>query len=184
MSGYENLASTRMLASHCAVCSRPLRDAESVEIGIGPDCRAKYGFDERIDPAARTEANKLIYLIADKQKGPDVLTACSRLRELGLHKLALRIFERLIHVILTKREDGRLQVNAPRSEAKLAAFRAIPGGYFDRDVLGHIFAFVQKGAVWAALRQAFPGEWALLPDGRAMQIPWPKTGSGFGDVDY
>ena len=40
---YEAAPATTLLASHCAVCARPLLDAESVEAGIGPDCR-KHGF--------------------------------------------------------------------------------------------------------------------------------------------
>lgn len=41
---YENAPATKMLATHCACCARPLVDAESVELGIGPDCRKRHGF--------------------------------------------------------------------------------------------------------------------------------------------
>jgi hypothetical protein len=37
---------TALLATDCAVCNRALRDAVSVETGIGPDCRRKYGYNE------------------------------------------------------------------------------------------------------------------------------------------
>lgn len=43
---YESAPSTAFIATHCACCSRPLRDAKSVEIGIGPVCRERYGFDD------------------------------------------------------------------------------------------------------------------------------------------
>lgn len=42
---YENAPQTKLLATDCAVCSRPLCDAKSVELGIGPECRKKYGFE-------------------------------------------------------------------------------------------------------------------------------------------
>jgi len=42
---YENATSTLLLATHCAVCHRALRDAESVERGVGPDCAQNYGYD-------------------------------------------------------------------------------------------------------------------------------------------
>jgi len=41
---YETAPSTILLATHCCACNRPLRDAESVEAGMGPDCREKYGY--------------------------------------------------------------------------------------------------------------------------------------------
>jgi hypothetical protein len=45
---YENAPATEMLATHCAICSRPLLDAVSVEIGIGPVCRQRHGYDESV----------------------------------------------------------------------------------------------------------------------------------------
>ncbi len=41
--GYEDAVSTKLLATHCCMCNRPLRDARSVEFGIGPICEAKFG---------------------------------------------------------------------------------------------------------------------------------------------
>ena len=40
---HEKAKATRLLATHCCVCWRPLVDAKSVEMGIGPVCRKKYG---------------------------------------------------------------------------------------------------------------------------------------------
>lgn len=47
--GYEQAPATQMLATQCAACARPLLDAESVEAGMGPDCRRKHGFLGRDD---------------------------------------------------------------------------------------------------------------------------------------
>lgn len=41
---YETAPSTHLVATHCAVCHRALRDAVSVERGIGPDCAERYGY--------------------------------------------------------------------------------------------------------------------------------------------
>lgn len=45
-SSYENAPSTTLLATHCALCGRPLRDADSVERGVGPDCAEKHGYGD------------------------------------------------------------------------------------------------------------------------------------------
>lgn len=56
---YENAPSTKLLATHCACCGRALRDAKSVERGVGPDCAEKYGYEEAQGPANWPEAVRL-----------------------------------------------------------------------------------------------------------------------------
>lgn len=46
--GYEDAKSTKMLATRCAACGRPLRDATSVEAGMGPVCREKYDYEDAL----------------------------------------------------------------------------------------------------------------------------------------
>lgn len=41
--GYEDAPSTKMIATNCVICARPLRDVVSVERGMGPDCAKKHG---------------------------------------------------------------------------------------------------------------------------------------------
>jgi hypothetical protein len=60
---YENAPATRLLATHCGVCTRPLLDAVSVEMGIGPDCRKKY-MPKALAGAPREEANKIVHQLA------------------------------------------------------------------------------------------------------------------------
>jgi hypothetical protein len=43
--GYEQALSTKLLATHCIFCGRPLRDPQSVQRGYGPDCAEKYAQD-------------------------------------------------------------------------------------------------------------------------------------------
>lgn len=64
--------------SECCICSRPLRDAQSVEIGIGPICRKNYGYDNTpaTDPNlvsiighltyAKIDADVMKYVLANK----------------------------------------------------------------------------------------------------------------------
>src|SRR5207248_1562513 len=93
MSDYAESKACQMLDKKCAVCATPLLDAHSVEVGIGPTCREKYGYNIEVDAAARSEANRLVNLIAERQEGLDVAKACERLRELGFHTLAARVLE-------------------------------------------------------------------------------------------
>lgn len=48
--GYEQALSTKLLATHCAYCGRSLRDADSVEHGMGPVCRARIGVNPEVAP--------------------------------------------------------------------------------------------------------------------------------------
>lgn len=41
---YENVPATKLLATYCACCARPLVDAVSVEAGVGPECRKRHGY--------------------------------------------------------------------------------------------------------------------------------------------
>lgn len=167
---YENLNSTRVLATHCAVCARPLRDAMSVELGIGPDCRAKYGYDDAINDANRSEANRLIYLIADRRDGLDVIRACATLRALGFVKLANKIADRLADLRITLQGD-RYALVAPYSEEIVGALRAIPGRRWDKVAKVNTFPLSSKGALWATLKRLFSGKALIGPEGQAIQIP-------------
>lgn len=56
---YETEAGTRMLATHCFVCGKPLRDPVSIESGIGPICASKFGafaMTGPVDPTALSAA--------------------------------------------------------------------------------------------------------------------------------
>lgn len=43
---YENAPATKLLATHCACCARPLVDSVSVEAGMGPTCRKVHGYNK------------------------------------------------------------------------------------------------------------------------------------------
>lgn len=212
MSGYETLASTKLLATHCAACGKPLREAGSVTVSLGPVCREKYGYDDvQVSSEARAEANRLIYLIADKRQGPPVLDAASRLRALGFTRLASIILARLIPIRLERvtsanaeaalarvpaelREQARakwggdrLRLFSPYDPDATARLCKVPGRWFNGEEKANEFPYTSRNALWLAIRELFVGKKMLGPDGAVMEIPAaPKrlVESGFGDVEF
>lgn len=164
---YENLKSTKMLASHCAVCARPLRDAKSVELGIGPDCAEKYGYDIEVDPAKRKRANQLVFLIADKQNGLDAVEACRELIHLGFVKLASRIATRIlsVRVLLDTQNPSRYLVSTPYTPLAVREISQVPGRMWDATNYVNVVPVTSKNKLWSALVRAFPGVEMLGPDG-------------------
>lgn len=167
---YENAPATKLLATHCAVCARPLVDAKSVELGIGPDCRRKHGFDLNVSDAARTEANAIVYAIALLDKRGIALAAPSlaRLRLLGFSQLADRIAERLPEVkpaIAIALEGGMYIVSAPYDARHVERMRRVPGRRFNWERKVDMVPVASKRALWDALRASFAGALAQGPQG-------------------
>lgn len=68
--GYELEAGTRLLATHCMFCGRPLRDPESIENGCGPVCAERFGvFSSEGPPDERALAKWLGFA---KSAHPDI----------------------------------------------------------------------------------------------------------------
>ncbi len=63
--GYENSPALALVATQCALCGRPLLDAESVECGMGPTCRARHGAGEPLRSPDLREAAALALLLPD-----------------------------------------------------------------------------------------------------------------------
>jgi hypothetical protein len=161
-----------MLATDCAVCGKALRDALSVDLGIGPDCRKKYGYNVEIDPEARKTANKIIHAIAcersaDAPNRRGIIDMIEQVRALGLADLATILAQRLSTVEISTRPDGRIGVDVAYSEETVAALRAVPGRYWDRDAKLTTYPAQRevKNALWATLRRLFPGAIVRLPGG-------------------
>jgi len=95
---YTKAPATKMLATNCAVCSRPLLDALSVEIGIGPICRKRHGYNEEVAALSdqdRQAANLIINHVASNPRDWALREAsCASLRLLGFKKLADRVLHR------------------------------------------------------------------------------------------
>lgn len=122
MSTYENAPATKLLATNCACCGRALVDAKSVECGIGPDCREKYGVDVDVTEAAREEANQIVFQLAKKgMTRAEARPLFDRLNALGFVVLAARVALRFKAVVTPALSEA--EVCALRAEyARVRAF--------------------------------------------------------------
>ena len=175
--GYQNAPATRMMASQCAFCSKPLVDAQSVEVGVGPVCRKKHMVADAVDEAARKEGNQLIYHIALIQKGPSVEGSLDRLAELGLMNAAFRIKQRLVKgnpVELWVAED-RLLLKTPFVDRGIfnqliAAIRRVPGRSWNGQFNHFPVSEASKRALNQVLCKFFPGRHAIGPKGKTCRV--------------
>lgn len=157
MSGYENAPSTKMLASRCAVCARALRDVVSVQMGIGPDCREKYGFDVEVDETTRSAANKLIHNIAVYQTGARCIPMVNELRTLGFGKVASRIEHRLAKIVI-ERAAGVIKVRTPYDVGFIEWCKGVKGRRCVKDEAGefwNVFPADAAKLVWNRIEKTF-----------------------------
>jgi len=169
--GYENAPATLLLATNCAVCGRALVDAKSVEIGMGPDCRRKHGYEVEVGEEARKEANLLIHTVAfvlshtPKDLAGTVLVVVPRLQVLGFTQLAEVLGDRASVVKVEEQADGRISLATPYSQEVVDAQRAIPGRRWDKVGKVNTFPGSSRGEVWALLRRLFAGQLGKGPKG-------------------
>lgn len=170
---YEDAPGTKLLATHCCCCQRPLLDAQSVELGIGPVCRKKHGWDEvqALTEEARVEANKLVHLIACKREGAEVVAACKRLFELGAIRVVTAILERVATVQIGLTDDthphgaGRLALKTPYIAEAVEAIRHVPGRRWDAKGKLNTFPQSSRAALYAFIKQFWTGQTGIGPKG-------------------
>lgn len=169
---YENAPATILLATHCAACGRALVDAVSVEIGMGPDCREKYGYEGLVDSEQRAEANKLVHFIAATRDdvGPTTHEAIARVKALGFETLATKLAERIASLekkakVVITLEGDRYVVKSTYREAAVKALRDISGRRWDASRQVNTFPITSKVALFQALVLAYSGELAIGPKG-------------------
>lgn len=164
--GYENAPATKLLATTCCCCNRPLVDAVSVELGIGPDCRKKYmGKSEGHSEDARIEANRLVHQLAVAASGHGSVAetlasegAIARLLELGFAKLAAKLDKAWIKIRIEETADGMIAVVSPYNPDAVAAAQRIPGRRWDGEAKRNTFPVSSKALVWAMLRRFYAGQ--------------------------
>lgn len=174
---YENAPATRLVATHCCVCGRPLVDAESVRTGIGPICAENYGVAQARNTPEYARANALIYSIAAGQANWNaVQPLIAELANLcGFAHLAAKIAKRLTPKpqILVTEDAGMLKVEAPFKAEATPLLRQVPGRRFIKETvegkevaynlipaaqrgwLNHILATCYKGLVVKSPRGTF-----------------------------
>lgn len=161
---YESAPATKLLATHCIFCNRPLVDAASVEAGIGPVCRNKVGYNDPVSDSARKQANSLVHRIALNRSSPEVKQWITGVAMLGLKRLAERLEEALADIRIEERE-GKLWVKAPYLEAALGDWRRIPGRLFDGATKCNVVPVSQKRLVHSLLAKHYKGSTGLGPRG-------------------
>lgn len=190
MSDYTQAATTILLATNCVCCGRPLVDAVSVEMGIGPECRNGI-FPENVDDCDRQVANELVHnaaIAAQTGNAQKVVEIADAICKLGFPELADKVARRFKNGVakaernadIVIKEDGDdLLVKTPyrrgEAEAFIDAWRNIPGRRYDRATKMNRVPKAQKAALWTLLRAFFPGKWGKGPKG-AFRVPAaPKT---------
>jgi len=179
---YEDAPSTRLLATQCAMCGRPLRDAVSIERGVGPDCAEKFGYAEAQGAPqwsraaallaaagvplpedwtkdAHVVVNGLVHRCAlEQRKAPLALAAA--VEALGYQRLGARLIERIKEsaTIVVERVGNELSVKTPYCPAFNREVAYIAGQRFDRASTRRMVPAAERVALWAALKVAFePG---------------------------
>lgn len=176
-----------MLATHCAVCHRPLLDAVSVETGIGPICRERHGWNEETSGRLgedRDAANKIICSIAHPDVPEcDIAAACAALRLMGFRKVADRIEyrgkdapsdEKVVYMRPSTRGTG-WYIKAPYKPSAVEAFRKLPTRKWDAEQKLTFVGREDRAALWALLQQHYTHHILVTADGTETQIPAPKA---------
>lgn len=174
-----------MLAVYCAACSKQLLDATSVETGMGPHCRKKYGLPDALDEDTRVEANRLVYLIACKQDdSDDVRDALDQLDALGCALIVARICKRLYgDPISAWLDGGLLVVKSPYSPSFLDACRGIRSRRWDRDRKATTFSPADYRDVAAAIIAGYNERARIFIGADEESLPVAAVGLSTGMFD-
>jgi Family of unknown function (DUF6011) len=182
MSNYEQAPATKMLATNCAICSRPLLDSLSVETGMGPHCRQVHGYSGKNAPQVsdedRKKANKIVYAIALGLDAGTLACAITELRGLGFSLLAGVLEDRKVAVHIEGHDITSYKVRTPWNQAcyDANAWRLVPGQRWERDSKARIVPCTDEArkALWGLLRQFYGGE--LMKSNKGLvQIPFDTT---------
>lgn len=152
---YENAPATRLLATHCAMCNRPLVDAESVETGVGPICRKKYGAPAHLDEESRKRANVLIYEAAATDDPTRIPAIIAELSLLGCDVAAEKLADRCGAIHVTQSEAGTFTAKSPYDPGFVAASRSLPGRRWLREEKVNRFSLEALAGFVSAAREAY-----------------------------
>lgn len=172
---YENAPATKLVASHCVACGRPLVDAISVEAGMGPDCRDKYNHagPDGATEEARTDVNQRVNELA-RGVAPAVQVAhLLIIRAHGFERLADRLEERLCDVEIVYDNRDTLILRTPFAPDFTADMKAeVYGRRWDATNKHWTVPATReaKNTLWAVIRRHFAGGIARLPGGELHPI--------------
>lgn len=172
---YENAPQTYLLATHCCICSKELCDAASVEAGIGPVCRKKYGYTADVTEATRKEANKLIHTLATTKSNDTKIACLNALMGLGLQGVVQAVLKNVADVMVTLDERGRYAVRSAYNPAVVNAMRNIPGRRWDKEKKINTFPQSSKKALWDLFLDHYEGGIGVGPRGVFKVAPAAKS---------
>lgn len=182
MSDYTQAPATKLLASHCCICGRPLLDARSVELGIGPECGELLHFASDIGEGQREVGNQLVHaasVFATQGRIGKVRECARALAAVGLIGLADALDKRFADAerkarVEVQELDGMIRVRAPFKRSckaeYLAALRAVPGRRWVMEHEVNEFPVSSKPQVLALLSRFYAGEYGLGPKG-VFRVP-------------
>lgn len=164
---YEDAPATRMVATRCVACGRPLVDAVSVEAGMGPDCRERHGYYDEAPDEARADANRRVHRLAVGGLLPaEVAAELICVRALGFARLADRLELRLCRIFVEDVDDAVMTVEVPfHPTFSVELRRAVPWARWDGQRWATPSARRSRNAVWRLLRAFFPGSVGRGPKG-------------------
>jgi len=173
--GYESSTACLVLTTHCVVCNRPLVDATSVEVCIGPVCREKVGYNTNVSEDDREQANGIInscaHEIANGKVTHETVERTEILREIGFPRVADIIVARCSSIIIEE-DTSTYIVRCPFSPQFNTASKC-KGRYgikkttelSNRKVFHWVFPKSQKKTLFKALIESYEGQLAKGPRG-------------------
>lgn len=177
--GYEQAPATRLVATRCGYCGRPLLEAESLKAGIGPVCRERIGYNRQLAPIVRERVNQLIYEVAALQELPEAASTIAlnlvELEGYGFDVLVEAMCARvgLVHV-LEIGADVRIKTPSfymtdPDKHQKVVGAWRMIGSRWDREHKANVVRGTSKSTAWELLKKFYVGLWLVGPKG-ARQI--------------
>lgn len=170
---YVDAPACELLATHCCACGRPLLDAVSVEVGMGPVCRKRYLGEVAVSEQDRAAANKLVHLVAAIQKNLDrraeLLDAIREIKALGFWALAAKLEARAgntpVRLDVERDERGRefLVVAAPYLKDALDDWNGL--SRWDKARKVRVVPAHRRADLWTLLRRHFAGLEGTGPKG-------------------
>jgi hypothetical protein len=182
---YTNAAATALFATHCLFCGRPLLDANSVQTGVGPVCREKWGVNIEVDEESRETANKIIHEAALSATSNDRrVEIATQLDELGFGLVASKVRQRFLKAAVTiETREMTFGPNAPVVEAYVVLTGSYNAEFVDalkaevdwtkrtvlRDEKGKFVAWAfapsAKTTIWNLIKVHFAGQTGFGPKG-------------------
>lgn len=156
--------------TRCLMCNRALSDAQSIAIGMGPDCRDNAGYisGETRSTGEIARVNSAIATMAlakDRAEltGELIMWACAEIRASHMGDLADSILENLTTIRITE-QNGTLRTRSPRHPDFITGVKRM-GARWDNDAKVWVVAVAKRKALWTLIKLCYPGALGVGPKG-------------------